>query len=829
MVPSPLDWARRPTLRTALAWVLSCALLSSGCANCRLPRIDPTGERLFVFGDTPTPSLASAPPYQPGVIPAGPGGAPVLGPTPAPTLTDVPPLATGGALGHTPGLSLSPSQVVAPIGSEVVMIATVMGDHGYPLTREKIEWMIGPDGPGTIVSPGERRPFEILDCLHHLPRKVSGTYAINTTLTRATTLNRGTPTAADDIRVGDGQSWISVTSGAEGTTHVTAFAPKVDGWDRRQQSASIYWVDAQWRFPAPGITPAGGRNSLVTVVTRQSDGAPLAGWVVRYEITGGPEASFAPSGTRAVEIITASNGEAPAEISQAAPSPGTNAINIQVIRPPSPGDASRSVPIGSGTTTQTWTTGDATIPYNPPPTTPPFTPVPTVPAQPAPVQPSPFTPAPTTPAQPFTPVPTPVPFEPTPQTPAQPPLQPEPSAAVPAGEPKLEVAINGPTTATVGTDAQFEIQVKNVGTASAQGLRVTDRFDEGLEHASATASRAIKQSLTDLHPGETTRVAVAFRISKPGQLCQEVTVTALGQADTITKSCITAVEGPLAAEPAPITPIPAEPTPAEPTPAEPTPTPAEPPAATPGTARVTVTKSGPDRRQVGETSLFVIEVTNNGSQAIANIEIADNYEISLEPTRATSGSEWLAGNALGWKIPSLEPGQTVRREIEMRCLRETPKACNRVMVTAPGMEAVADEACVEIVAGEAEQPAAPAQGASQIKVSVAETADPIRINGQTTYQIILTNSGEASAFDVVLNVTFGEQLQILSHSGPLKGTTGEGSIRFPEIRELRAGESQTFELRFKGLAAGTGRVQVQVNASGLAKPVTADQTTEILP
>ena len=54
-------------------------------------------------------------------------------------------------------------------------------------------------------------------------------------------------------------------------------------------------------------------------------------------------------------------------------------------------------------------------------------------------------------------------------------------------------------------------------------------------------------------------------------------------------------------------------------------------------------------------------------------------------------------------------------------------------------------------------------------------------------------------------------------------------VRFPPIRELRSGENPlSFELRFKGLATGTARVHVEVTSRGQAKPITAEQTTEVL-
>src|SRR5690606_28839271 len=149
-------------------------------------------------------------------------------------------------------------------------------------------------------------------------------------------------------------------------SHVTVYAPNVKGWDRRQQSATIYWVDAQWRFPPPAITPIGGRSTLTTLVSRQSDGSPLAGWIVRYEVAGGPAAGFSPTGSPTIEVVTNAAGEAPAEIFQQSAAPGTNQISISILRPASPDVQGRQVPIGSGSTLQTWSTGDATVPYSPP-------------------------------------------------------------------------------------------------------------------------------------------------------------------------------------------------------------------------------------------------------------------------------------------------------------------------------------------------------------------------------------------------------------------------------------------------------------------------------
>ncbi len=302
-----------------VALVASAALSATGCTNfscaslrspfrCPL-RIDPTGERLFAPADAPPIGSYRTPPYAPGPViampglPAGAPGAALPEANVAPTLAPgavaalgPPVLAASFGRAGLPGLSIAPTQIVAPIGSEVVLVAGIMGDKGYLLERERVEWMLNASDPGHFVQLGQNG---LLDCLNHirgLPKKVDATYAINTTSTRPVTLDRGTPTPVDDLIVHTGQAWVSISSPSEGTTHVTAYAPGVTAWDRRQQNASIYWVDAQWNFPPPLLSPVGGRGTLTTLVTHQSDGSPAAGYVVRYEVQGGPEAGFSPDG-----------------------------------------------------------------------------------------------------------------------------------------------------------------------------------------------------------------------------------------------------------------------------------------------------------------------------------------------------------------------------------------------------------------------------------------------------------------------------------------------------------------------------------------------------
>jgi uncharacterized repeat protein (TIGR01451 family) len=240
--------------------------------------------------------------------------------------------------------------------------------------------------------------------------------------------------------------------------------------------------------------------------------------------------------------------------------------------------------------------------------------------------------------------------------------------------------------------------------------------------------------------------------------------------------------------------------------------------------------TGPTRKQAGEAARFAIEVTNTGAGAADDVVIADNFETSLEPSSASTGNEWLEGNALGWRVGTLAAGQTVKREIELKCMQVTPRACNRVTVTARNMEPVAEEACLEVVAAAAAPAAEPAPQAVPVSVTVAETTDPVRVGGTTTYQILVENKGGQSAYDVVISAKLSPELKLETIAGPV-GTDGQvqaNAVKFVPVRELGAGEAPlNFELHVTGAKAGAGAVDVEVTTRG-ARPVTATQQTQVV-
>ncbi|MFK7768472.1 MAG: hypothetical protein AB8B55_14720 [Mariniblastus sp.] len=376
-------------------------LLQSGCAQIRLPAIDPTGRGIFLpapysnqllgpnsaaqtgnplrnnpgfnpafqppgFGVNP----AANPNINPQTVPFGPAtNQPVQPafqnpPTPPPCdgtgvnrtvkktiLPDPNRIKTRGQDGQ---IIMTPSRIVAPVGSEVVVLAGICGGDGFFVKNQPLEWMLSNNSVGELVEIGGTHHSSFNRLIPPTAKKFSGQYAWGRTGLKNIVLTRGTPTPVDDIELAKGQTFVSVSSASPGTSYITAVAPKAEGWDKRRASTIIHWVDGQWSVPVPTRATAGTVHPLTTVVSRTADGSGIKNWEVRYAIVGGAPAEFAPSGSQTAEAKTNNDGQATVQIRQPAGrfEPGTTQVRVDIVRPPVFGE--QELVVESGITSVTW-------------------------------------------------------------------------------------------------------------------------------------------------------------------------------------------------------------------------------------------------------------------------------------------------------------------------------------------------------------------------------------------------------------------------------------------------------------------------------------------
>ena len=735
---------------------------------------------------------------------------------------------------------MTATRLVAPVGSEVVVVAGICGPEGHFVTRQPIEWHLSQESVGNLVDAGDEDSYRVCSWLPRSSSRIVGNSVVARTSTTARVITRGTPSFEDDVWIKRGQSWVSVTSSAEGASYVTAVAPGAENWNQRRQTVTIHWVDAQWSLPGPAIVRAGQAQELTTTITRATDGKPAPGWIVRYEVAGGAPAGFGPSGQASAEVTSDANGRATVQLLPVGAQPGVTQVRIEIIMPSSDSAPSSRAVVGQGWTTVTWSSAglavrihgtesvavDGTAAFRVEVSNPGdlatrnVTLAVNVPALLR------FTSS-TPPAEMFgsrlqwrlgdlNPRETRTldlncravregDVRLCAQAQADGKLTAEGCTSLQIMAPAVEVRfVNPPQTAKVGERVRFDIEVVNVSSRRLTNVVARDTFEPGLQHATGEVSPIVR-ALGDLEPKGTRGFSVSFIVRKPGRLCHTLDVTAAGGHAASARACLDATQVVLA---------------------------------------VDVAIAGPGQRRVGETAEYVIRVTNTGDAPLTGVRLAFYAEPTLLAEKASPGYQYREG-ALQWDLGTLQPQDAQSRTVQCACIKVDPAAETRATVTSTEGATRTATASTEILAAVVPPPAtaqpalqppadvtSPPEG-GQLRVSIADTADPVRVGGTTTYLVILQNDRKASDRDVVVTFVLpeGMKFQRFDSGGlPLTARQGAGgqTISLSPIQELRPGETlRPMRVDVTLTQPGSLRFRVEVKSLRHPTPVVEEEDTRV--
>lgn len=820
--------------------LLLLAVFTAGCKSLRVPAIDPTGAHIF-SGQTTAVTLPEGPkpafPNAPAAPPCTAGG---------PPCGNVPGAITPAAqLRDQAYVVMMPGRVVAPVGSEVVVVSGLCGENGHYVTRQPLEWMISPDSVGHLMTVSQNKWCFLTDWISARDaQKLDLDWAKNKTHTHRQTIDRGTEALNDDVLVNKGQAWVSVMSPTEGASYITALAPKEDNWDRRRQTATIYWVDAQWTLPPHQIARVDRREpALLTTVLNRSQGlGPIEGWLVRYEVLDGPAGIFENNQT-AIEVPSDINGQATVRLVPQAAQAGITQVSVQIIRPPSPrGDVPRMV-VGQGLTSVTWSAPGLAVRASGPATADAEQPV----TYRVEVSNTGDIPAPNVvlayalpegstlvssnpPAQLFgnrlewrlgnVPVRSAAQavevtvamrlqarydhrFRATSTGAGGAELAAEGVASTVVNRSALVIRMRGPQTTPIGGTATFLVEIENVSSLPVTNVMLTDTFDPGLDHVSGQPSPLIT-NIEPIQPGEKKHAALNFIVKQAGRHCHRLDVTADGGIKASAQECVTAT--------------------------------AEAP-----TPRVGVKVTGPARLDVGEEGLYRIEVRNNGTVPLTDVRINFRHSASLFPTGVTNdGTEGLGRGEVSWSRAQLAVGQAIIWEFKGKALRADPSARSTATVTsAQGITQATD--VVTPIGGDGAA-AEPARGvpdrepettpiAGNLKLEVSESDDPATVGRVVTYRINLKNDSPQPDQAVQIIAEMPEELAFDRVVGlaPKTAEITRTRIVFENIKELRGGESlRPIEIRLRPTKPGKYTLKILARSARIKEGVTVTEETTVI-
>ena len=755
--------------------LMLCALVVTGCAG--LPRIDPSGERVLIWPQSQpvvaTPGVGSvqAPPvYTDPVFPT-PATQPGLASSSIPVVSVA-----------EDRMAITPDRIMAPVGTEVILRAGICAKEGFLLTHQKVEWLVARESAGEIVALGGRGYCRNPLLPWNKPKKIDNQYGIGYTAKVPLLITRGTANPADDVQVEPGHAWASITSPVEGISNVTAMTPSIVNWAARRATATIYWIDAQWEFPAASISAAGSQV-LTTTLLRQTDQSPLAGWIVRYRVAGGAGDSSGNQSGQVVKAVTGADGRASIDVTPTGSDGSVTRITMQLIRPAGMGgEAYPRLVVANGSTTINWT-GQST-PYLPDLDQPVGGPATSQPQWDSPPSSQPIGPPL---GEPRT---------------SQPTLPKTPRAA---GRPQLDVQVYDASQTSVGEQATFQIVIRNQGNASATGIVLTSRYQEGLSR-NPTDDRvmAVKNSqVGTLGPGQTRTLNLNFIATKPGRLCHDVFVTCNEySSDQSAKAtgCVNAVQP----EPQ-------------------------------GYADFELSHEGPRQVSVGDTAYFKITIRNTGDVPLTNLQVVADYKDPLRPVLQGTGFEFV-NESIYTRIDRMDVGASKTFEIPCSCLRESPRVSPLVTVTDSSGIRRTEQHEFEITPRQGDSnvvPGAEAGRGQTLGLRIEPASDTVRAQASTSIRFYVENKAQVPQSQMLLRIQFPPEMtpdltQQQNTVGLRASLDANNIVTYDRLAELGAGERLEFLIPTRANQSGVGTIVAEVSSVGVTSPVQKTQRITII-
>lgn len=336
--------------------------------------------------------------------------------------------------------------------------------------------------------------------------------------------------------------------------------------------------------------------------------------------------------------------------------------------------------------------------------------------------------------------------------------------------PALKLTLAAPAEATPCDTIPVKLTVMNTGSGTARNVHIAYPLPEGwtTQEGKATAQFA----LDELAPNQSRDFTINATAPKTGEFSYKATATA---------------DSGLKIESAPA-------------------------ATTIRQAVLGVKAQGPEHVFAGQpvTLKFAINNTGTGPANKATFEVP--LPAGLKFVSATDGGV-LANSIVSWKLDPI----AVKATKELTMIVEpgtiggfdvlgTAKAYCAAPVSAPLTVAVF--------------------GIPALLLEVSDLKDPVEVNGETTYLIVVTNQGSATATNVRIVADLESNEKYLSAvGGKVMATTDQ--LTFEPIASIPPKESVTLKVTVKCTGEGDTRFKVTMTSDQLKRPVEETESTTI--
>lgn len=338
-------------------------------------------------------------------------------------------------------------------------------------------------------------------------------------------------------------------------------------------------------------------------------------------------------------------------------------------------------------------------------------------------------------------------------------------------KPELVIEVQAPRNVQAGDDVPLQIRISNPGSGAATGVLLTEVVPANMTHEGGVE---LEYDVGELQPGQTRELELVLRAVKPGQVMNLLHAKGEGKLAAEAKTPIEVVA-----------------------------------------PQLSLAVEGPKKRYLDRQATYTVSIANPGTASARDVELSTYLPRGLQFVDANNNGEYdSATHSVRWLLEELPPRE--RGTVQLTTLPVEPgQQLLRVESTAErGVQAQKEEVIM-------------VEGAASVAFQVVDTADPIEVGGETTYEIVVSNQGSKEAANIQLAVSLPDGLKAIDAEGPTRFTMNGRQVQFQALAQLPPKGETIYRIRVQCVAAGDHRCHVQLLSDDMRTPVTKEEGTRV--
>jgi uncharacterized repeat protein (TIGR01451 family) len=229
--------------------------------------------------------------------------------------------------------------------------------------------------------------------------------------------------------------------------------------------------------------------------------------------------------------------------------------------------------------------------------------------------------------------------------------------------------------------------------------------------------------------------------------------------------------------------------------------------------------SGDKKQMINVKTTYKLTVTNTGKITAKTIVVSASLAEKMEYVDSNPKGKFLEGQVV-WPIGDLEPGESRSVAVTVKAKAAGNLCIKGRAVADPDLRA-ADEFCTDFA------------GVSALSLEMVDTADPIVVGGETTYTIMVENTGSAPATKVQIKAYIPPLMSFREAKGgefKVGEVTKDGfqTLLFDPLASLAAGAKLELAVTVRATRSGDARFKIDLTADQLERgPVREEESTAI--